>query len=104
MSSFLLTPAAEADLDEIWTYIEEKSGTALADRLEDDLHNAMFRLADAPGMGHTRADLADEALRVFAVHSFLIIYRTETRPLQVIRVLHGARDVQAIFATQSPQH
>jgi plasmid stabilization system protein ParE len=31
------------------------------------------------------------------VHSYLIVYRWETKPLQIIRILHVARDVQAIL-------
>jgi len=46
-----------------------------------------------PGIGHVRDDLADESLRVWAVFSYLIIYRTDTKPVQIIRVIHGARDV-----------
>ena len=96
-SQYLLTPVADADLEEIWLYVAEQSGAARADALEDQLHSAMVRLGEMPGMGHLRTDLADEALRFWAVHRFLIIYRPETRPLQILRVLHGARDVRAIL-------
>jgi toxin ParE1/3/4 len=97
MSGYLLTPAANADLDEIWLYVADQSGPARADALEDELHAAMHRLGEMPGIGHLRQDLADEALRFWPLHKFLIVYRAEIRPVQVIRVLHGARDVQAIL-------
>jgi len=35
----------------------------------------MHQLADHPGLGHLREHLADEALRVWTVHSYLVIYR-----------------------------
>ena len=42
----------------------------------------------------TRSDaMADP----FEVRKFLIVYRSEARPIQIVRVLHGARDVQAIL-------
>src|SRR5436853_469138 len=44
-----------------------------------------------------RADLAGEPLRFWAVHSILIVYRPDTKPLQVIRVLHGAPDVAVLL-------
>jgi plasmid stabilization system protein ParE len=97
VSAYLLTPAADADINDLWLHVAGSSGERAADRLEDELHDAMRRLAEMPGMGHLRTDLADEALRFWSVHSVLVVYRPETRPLQVIRVLHGARDVRAIL-------
>jgi len=44
-----------------------------------------------------REELADRRHRFFLVHSYLIVYRFETKPLQVLRVLHAARDVQSIL-------
>jgi antitoxin ParD1/3/4/toxin ParE1/3/4 len=57
----------------------------------------MRKLARIPGMGHSREDLADESLRFWPVYSYLIIYRPESRPLEVVRVLHGSRDVRRIL-------
>jgi len=57
----------------------------------------MLRLARAPGTGHWRDDLTDKRHRFCLVHSYLIIYRHETKPLQIIRVLHAARDLQSIL-------
>lgn len=99
MTRYLLTPAADADIEEIWQYVAANSGSPRADTLEDELHAAMERLGEMPGIGHLRHDLADEALRFLGVHKFLIIYRPDTRPVQIIRVLHGARDVQAILSS-----
>ena len=98
MSTYLLTTAADADIEEIWQYLARQSGPGAADRLQDQLHAAMKRLAQSPGMGHFRADLADEPLRFWAVHSILIVYRPETKPLQIIRVLHGARDIAFLLS------
>lgn len=38
-------------------------------------------------------------LRFWTMHNLLIVYRPETKPLQVIRVLRGARDVAAIVGS-----
>lgn len=98
MSRYVLTPAADADLDEIWAFVAHQSGLERARRLEDQLHQTMLRLARHPEIGHVRNDLADESLWIFALRAFLIAYRPHTNPLQIIRVLHGARDVRAILA------
>lgn len=68
-----------------------------AKRVQADLRSAMRKLAEMPGMGHLRHDLADEPLRFWSVFSYLIIYRPDTSPLQIVRVLHGARDIKSIL-------
>jgi plasmid stabilization system protein ParE len=50
-----------------------------------------------PGMGHVRDDVAGPGLRFWSVHSYLIIYRADQKPLQVLRVLHGAQDLAKYF-------
>jgi plasmid stabilization system protein ParE len=45
-------------------------------------------------------DLAKESLRFWHVRGYLIIYRSEKHPIEIVRVLHGARDVQAILGGQ----
>jgi len=96
MSRFVLTPAARGDLEEIVDFIAMDSPDA-AQRIRRELRNSMRMLARTPGMGHFRRDLSDEPLRFWQVYSFLIIYRPETRPLQILRVLRAARDVKTIL-------
>lgn len=95
---FILAAAARADLQEISEYIRRDSPAA-AQRVLRELRAAMRRLAEMPGMGHVREDLAavDPALRFWSVYSYLIIYRAETDPLEVVRALHGARDVRRLL-------
>jgi antitoxin ParD1/3/4/toxin ParE1/3/4 len=100
MSRFVLTPAARADLTEIFDYIAQDSRDA-AHRVLKELRAAMKKLAHMPEMGHYRRDLVSEPLRFWPVYSYLIIYRPEARPIQVVRVLHGARDVRSILEETS---
>lgn len=97
MSLFLLTPAAVSDLREISRFVAEDS-PANAVKLLHAIEEAMHLLVRRPRLGHRRDDLSDDSLRVFVVHSIAVIYRPETRPLQIVRVLHGARDIGAIMA------
>jgi antitoxin ParD1/3/4/toxin ParE1/3/4 len=57
----------------------------------------MAALAGDPGIGHRRTDLTGADVRFFAVYSYLIVYRPSTKPLQVVAVLHGARDVLTLL-------
>jgi antitoxin ParD1/3/4/toxin ParE1/3/4 len=98
MNDYLIAPAARADLEEMWSYIAvDLQNPDAADRIRDELFDALGKLARTPGIGHFRSDLADEPLRFWGVRSYLIIYRSEKRPVEIVRVLYGARDVQAIL-------
>ncbi len=95
MKSYRLTPAAEDDLFEIWLYIAPDNRVA-ADQLEADILKACQKLADRPDLGHFRQDLTDKAVRFFLVRdNYLIVYNPVSAPLEVLRVLHGARDAAA---------
>jgi plasmid stabilization system protein ParE len=96
MKRFILTPRAKRDINDIWDYIANDNIQA-ADRVLDALENAILKLEKNPGIGHFREELADKRHRFFLVYSYLIVYRHETKPLQIIRVLHAARDVQSIL-------
>ncbi len=50
-----------------------------------------------PGMGHFREDLLDKRFRFWNVWSYLIVYRWEAKPIEVIAIVHGARDVDVFF-------
>jgi toxin ParE1/3/4 len=99
MSRSLLAPAAKSDLIEIWDYYATKVGDPdLADRMRDEIFDGIRASARKPDLGHFRRDLANEPLRFWRVRSYLIVYRSEMRPIQVVRFLHGARDVQAVLS------
>lgn len=93
---YVLTPAAEVDLSEIVDFIRRDSPGA-ARRILGELRAAMQRLAAMPQMGHVREDLVEEPVRFWPVRSYLIIYRPEAEPLEIVRILHGARDVRSIL-------
>jgi plasmid stabilization system protein ParE len=92
MKRVLVTPRARADLLEIWDFIAKDNAVA-ADRVLADIQSSFQRLAELPGMGHIRLEL-DPAYRVWRVYSYLIVYRRDSVPLQVIRVMSGHRDLK----------
>lgn len=96
MSRFVLTPAARADIEELHDFIDLDSPAAAA-RVRAALRDAMRRLAASSHLGHLRQDLTDEPLRFWPVYSYLVIYRPDTKPLQVVRVLHASRDVRSLL-------
>ena len=72
----------------------------IAERVERAIREKIVSLASTPGGGHWRRDLTDESVRFFAVYSYLIVYRPETKPLQIVAILHGSRDVAGILANR----
>jgi plasmid stabilization system protein ParE len=59
--------------------------------------DACTHLGDNAGLGHTREDLTDRALLFWPVGSYLIIYRADRRPMQVVAVTHGAMNIPAVL-------
>ncbi len=95
---YQLAPAAIGDLDEIDQAIAADSVDA-ADRVLAEIRDAMIELARHPHLGHPRPDLTPLPVRFWRVRSYLVVYRPETTPLQVIRVLHGARDLRHLLSS-----
>lgn len=89
------TAQAEEDLIEIWIYIAQDN-PEVADRVLDDIEQRFHALADNPLMGRLRPDIALE-LRYFTVGKYLILYRTVPDGIQIVRVIHGARDLSHLF-------
>ena len=93
-----IAQAALTDLEEIGLYIARDNPTA-ADKMINELYEHIHRLAAMPGMGHSREDLAPEPLRFWPVRHYLIIYRPDTKPIEIVRVLSGYRDLQTLLTS-----
>lgn len=96
-SRYVLAPEAAQDLVDIWRYVKEQSNVAISDRVEHTIRERIAFISGNPGAGHWRRDLTGEQVKFFSVYSYLIVYRPETKPLQVVSVLHGRRDVERIL-------
>lgn len=96
MSDFVLTRAAKGDLRKILDYLEGDNSSAVL-RVVDALDDAMQLLADSPGIGHLRPDLTPQDVRFWSVFRYMVIYRPDTKPLEIVRVLHGKRDVRRLL-------
>ncbi|MHB8502605.1 MAG: type II toxin-antitoxin system RelE/ParE family toxin [Candidatus Acidiferrales bacterium] len=95
MSQLRISPRASADLIEIWSYIADDS-VANADVFIDKLNETMQLLARQPGSGRRREELAP-GIQGFSFGRYIIFYRVLTSAVEIVRVLHGARDIENIF-------
>ena len=102
MSSYLLTPAAEEDIFEIWRFIASDNPFA-ANQLESDIFEACQRIAQHPDAGHFRKDLTKRSVRFLQVRrNYLIVYDPDATPVVIVRILHGARNAVAELKTDLP--
>lgn len=97
-SRFALTEAAEQDAFDIWNHVANAESERAADRVLARIYDECEKLAEMPGMGHFRDDLASRQVRVWSVWSYLIIYCWQTSPIEIIAIIHGARQVQAVIS------
>lgn len=93
---FRISRLADRDIEDIWQFIARDNPNA-ADRVEEELHEAMQMLATHPGAGHTRTDVSDPRYRFWSVYSYLIGYRLDGESIVVVRAIHGSRDVRQIL-------
>jgi toxin ParE1/3/4 len=93
-----LAPEARADLDEIWLYLARESGReVLADAQIDAIADRFYVLAEYPHVGRARdADLG-LGMHSFQVGDYVIVYEVNGMEILILRVVHGRRDLIALF-------
>ncbi|HEV2417827.1 MAG TPA: type II toxin-antitoxin system RelE/ParE family toxin [Terriglobia bacterium] len=88
---FQFTQQAIKDIDSIWQFIAGDNKQA-ADLVEAEFIATCRRLAQYPSMGTKRQDITSLPVRFWTVTkypNYVIVYRPETTPLQVVAVLHS---------------
>ncbi len=94
---YRLAPLAQQDVEELVDHIAADD-FEVALRIEQELYDTFDLLASRPSIGHSRTDLGIPArLRVWPFYSYLIIYRPNASPLEVVRVWHGAQQKPRLF-------
>ena len=69
----------------------------LTGRIDGEIREAILRLAEFPGLGHTRPDLNGVPVRFWVVYSFLIVYSRLGDGIEIGRVIHPARALAALI-------
>jgi toxin ParE1/3/4 len=87
---------AEADLAEIWLHIALDDPDA-ADALLDRFESLAKLLASSPAIGRRRPELGRD-LRSFPTGHYLLFYRPSATGIELVRVVHAARDVPNLFS------
>lgn len=95
MASVSRRPLAAADILDIWDHIAEDS-VEQADRWVDKLDEKFKLIATQPLMCRARHELAAN-VRSFPFGRYVIFYEPIEDGIDVVRVLHSARDIDAVF-------
>lgn len=95
MRRIFRTEQSRQDALEIWEYIAADNLPA-ADNLIDRIEAHLALLAASPDIGRQREELARD-LRSFPVGNYVIFYRPRKDGVELIRMLHGARDISPRF-------
>ena len=101
MSTYVLGRDADRDLGDIWEYIAADNVGA-ADRLIGRLFDAFEALGRTPGMGHKREDLTSLPIQFWPVGSYLVIYRADRLPVEIVAVTRGSRDLPTFISQRGP--
>ena len=94
MSRYSVSPAARQDLREIYRHIAKDNRVA-AVGVVDRLIDTFSLLASQPEMGTVRLDLVP-GVQSFSgsgpARNYVIFYRIGPSEIEIVRVIHGARD------------
>lgn len=99
MRPIIRTDQAEADLEEILSYLMSLSPGA-ADRLSAEIDELCRLLSSQPKMGRIRDELSPGLRSMVADHRYVLFYRFDDESITVVRILHGSRDVDSLMAEE----
>ena len=95
MTQYGVAPDAQCDLDSIYDYIARDSVSA-AKGVVLALRERFRLLASQPLLGQLRPEFAPN-LRSFSAGSYVIFYRPVRAGIEVMRVIHSARNIDTLF-------
>jgi toxin ParE1/3/4 len=95
MTQLRVSADARGDLADIWWFIAQNNEPA-ADKIITTITKKFDELVVSPGMGRKRNELSP-GLRSFPIGKYLILYQPIEDGIEIVRVVHGARDIEELF-------
>jgi toxin ParE1/3/4 len=106
-AGYAIRPAADRDIDEIADYLADEAGLETGLRFLSEYYSTLRLLASQPGIGWP-CRIANQRLigvRVFRVsarfRNYLIFYHPLPDRIEIVRVIHGSRDIEALFENEA---
>jgi len=103
MTPYRISAEAQDDLFEIWRRVSRDS-VELANRIESEFYSLFESLSRMPGQGHTRRDLTKRSVLFFPLYSFLVVYQPEVKPIRIVAVLRGRRNLKRVLKDRPKTH
>jgi toxin ParE1/3/4 len=91
---------AERDIRGIWSYYVSEASTEVADKVLEHIRITAQRLIQHPLSGRPRDDLRP-GLRSILSDPYVIFYRISNRGVQIVRVIHGRRNLSAALTQRN---
>jgi toxin ParE1/3/4 len=93
---FRLTPPAIEDLKSIADHFAESSDLDQADRFLRKIDQKLSLITKFPNLGKARPEVLP-GLRSLPLDSYLLLYTVSDQCVEILRVVSGYRDLQALF-------
>ena len=91
MRGYVLSPRAQADIEEIWQYTTERWGHDQAERYIHALKQAIETIAREPSRGRASEHIRP-GYRRYSVGSHVLFFRMVDGEIDLVRVLHQRMD------------
>lgn len=98
MTRLVYTPQSKKDLSEIGLYIARDNPRRAASFVRE-LRAQCRKLTQAPQAYKPRPDLG-KGMRSCAHGNYLVVFYEEAGLVRIVRIVHGAMDIEAQFATK----
>jgi toxin ParE1/3/4 len=95
MKQAVITSLAQANLDDIADYIAENNPERAITFIREIVEHC-HEMASLPGVGRGRPELGP-GIRSLPHGQYVIFYRIIDTGVEILHVIHGARDVEALF-------
>jgi toxin ParE1/3/4 len=92
------TPKANSDLQSAVRYIAADS-KRYARRWAASIRENCAKLGETPGLGAPKRELGPD-VRMLVVGNYLIFYEIDENSVQILRIMHGARDWQEVLSPE----
>jgi len=91
LSAYRLSPAAQADLDAIWTFGEKRWGVERAELYIRQIQRAVETVANDPRRGRSCDDIRGGYFK-FTAGTHVLFFRCDGDVIEIVRILHQRMD------------
>ena len=92
---------AEDDLQRIWNYLAREASIEIANRQIEKIRQLSRLLSEQPRIGRLRNSLLP-GIRSVVTPPYVLFYRLSDDAVQIVRVVHGRRDIEEAILADEP--